>query len=200
MSKRLINIKGLVFVISGPSGSGKTTLLKKVLTHKSLKPKFVKSVSVTTREKRSGERQGRDYFFVSQDEFNRLKKSKKILEWTKYLGYYYGTKRDFVEDTLHKGKHIVLCLDYKGALSIKKLYPKNTITIFIVPPSIQALRKRIKGRCCKTKDEEVRGRLKLASQELRGVNKYDYALKNSDLKTAVKRLKGIILKEIGSVS
>lgn len=196
MNKKLANIKGLIFIISGPSGSGKTTLLKKVLQQKSLKSKFVKSVSLTTRQKRSGEREGRDYFFLNPEEFKRLKKAKKVLEWTKYLGYYYGTKRDFVEKKLHSGKHIALCLDYKGALNIKKLYPMNTVTIFIVPPSIRILRKRIKSRCCKTKEEEISRRLKLASHELRGVNKYDYALKNTNLNTAVNRLKGIILKKI----
>jgi len=190
--------KGLIFVISGPSGSGKTTLLRKVLLHKVLRPKFAKSVSITTRQKRSGEREARDYFFVSPKEFQRLAKAKKILEWTRYLGYYYGTKKDFVEAKLKQGKHIALCLDLKGALKIKKLYPKNTVTIFILPPSIKILRQRIEGRCAKTRQEEILSRLKLAKSELINRRRYDYILKNDNLNNAVNRLKAIILKEVGN--
>lgn len=185
-------------MISGPSGSGKTTLLKKVLLHKALKHKFAKSISLTTRSKRSGERQKKDYFFISLDEFRRLNAAKKILEWTRYLGYYYGTKKDFVEDKLRQGKHIALCLDLKGAQKIKKLYPKNTVTIFILPPSIKVLRQRIEGRCFKTRQEEINGRLKLARAELKEAQQYDYAVKNCNLAEAVNKLKGIILQEIGS--
>jgi guanylate kinase len=124
---------GRIFVVSGPSGSGKTTLLKRALAGKFLKKKFVKSVSITTRPKRSGEREARDYFFVKPLEFRRLNKAKKILEWTRYLGYYYGTKKEFLEERLIEGKHLALCLDHKGALRLKKLYPKNTVTIFVDP-------------------------------------------------------------------
>jgi guanylate kinase len=188
--------KGLIFVISGPSGSGKTTLLSKVLLSKLLTSRFAKSVSVTTRPKRSGERDKKDYFFVSPAEFKRLNSAKKILEWTRYLGYYYGTKKDFVEAKLKQGKHIALCLDLKGALRVKKLYPGNTVTIFILPPSIKILRKRMLGRCSKTKQEEVLSRLRLAKQELKDSGRYDHVLKNVRLDTAVDKLKKIILNEI----
>lgn len=198
MKDKFNKIRGLIFVISGPSGSGKTTLVRGVLLHKVLSRKFVKSISVTTRPKRSGERQNKDYFFVSLKEFRRLNAAKKILEWTRYLGYYYGTKKDFVEGKLKQGKHIALCLDLKGALKIKRLYPENTVTIFILPPSIKILRKRIEGRCAKTRQEEIRSRLKLAKSELKGKSRYDYVLKNSNLTKATSRLKGIILKEIRS--
>ena len=187
---------GLIFVISGPSGSGKTTLLKRALAARLLKNKLAKSISVTTRPKRSGERQARDYFFVNPREFQRLNKSKKILEWTRYLGYYYGTKKDFLEERLNKGKHIALCVDLKGALRLKKLYPQNTVTIFILPPSIKELRKRIEGRCPKTRREEIERRLKLAGCELKNSCRYDYVLKNKNLARAVGRLKEIILQKI----
>ncbi len=188
--------EGLIFVVSGPSGSGKTTLLKRVLESKFLKKKLVKSISITTRPKRSGERQARDYFFVKPPEFQRLNKAKKILEWTRYLGYYYGTKKDFLEEWLNKGKSLALCLDLKGALRLKKLYPENTVTIFVDPPSIKELRKRIEGRCSKTRQEEINMRIRLAERELKNSSRYDYVLKNKNLKNAEEKLKEIILKEI----
>ena len=191
------NKKGLIFVISGPSGSGKTTLLKRVLLDRALRRTLAKSVSVTTRPRRSGECQGRDYFFLRPGEFLRLKKNKKILEWTKYLGYYYGTKKDILEESLKQGRHLALCLDFKGALRLKKLYSRQAITIFVQPPSIKELRKRIEGRCVETKCEEINRRLALAQLELRNSRRYDYVLKNKNLTQAVNRLKGIILKEIG---
>jgi len=186
---------GKIFVISGPSGSGKTTLLKKVLLNKALQKRLAKSVSLTTRPKRSGERQGKDYFFVSPGEFRRLSKAKKILEWTRYLGYDYGTQKDFLEERLRKGKHLALCLDFNGVLALKRLYPENTVSIFIEPPSLNELRKRILGRCPKTKQEEVEKRVEIAVAELKNARKYDYLVKNKNLAQAQSRLKGIILEE-----
>ena len=188
--------KGLIFVISGPSGSGKTTLRDKLFEDKGLKDEFVKSVSLTTRKKRSGEKSGRDYFFITKDEFNSRLKANKILEWTRYLGYYYATARDFVEKQLKQGKNIILCLDLKGALTIKKLYQKNSVSIFILPPSLGALRRRIKGRCSRTRKKEIGERLKLARKELLASHRYDYSVANKNLTQATKELKAIILKEL----
>ncbi|MDD2680049.1 MAG: guanylate kinase [Candidatus Omnitrophica bacterium] len=189
--------QGLLFVISGPSGSGKTTLLGKVLLTKVLRRKLAKSISVTTRSQRSGEREGQDYFFISPAEFRRLHKAKKILEWTRYLGYYYGTKKDALEKSLASGRHLALCLDMRGALRLKRLYPKNTVTVFIEPPSLKELRKRIAGRCCQTKPEEIERRVRLAQAELKNSRRYDYVVKNNNLTQAAARLGDIILKEIG---
>ena len=186
----------MIFVLSGPSGSGKTTLCGLLLKEKALKKMFVKSISCTTRPKRLGEREGRDYFFINESTFLSLRKSKRILEWTKYLGYYYGTKRDLLEVSLAKGKNVLLCLDLKGARRIKKLYPKDTITIFIVPPSVKELRKRIEGRSLETREEEILRRIRRAETELKNVSQYDYSLKNINLVQAVKSLKGIILKKV----
>jgi guanylate kinase len=191
------NIKGLIFIISGPSGSGKTTLLESLLKNKALKRILVKSVSLTTRPRRSTERNSRDYFFITEKEFKRLRKAKKILEWTRYLGYYYATPKDFVEEQLEKRRHLIVSLDLKGALRMKRLCPKNTVTIFILPPSLETLRKRIEGRCHKTEKAEIGQRLKLAQEELLGSYKYDYCLMNKNLPQAVKELQGIILREIG---
>ncbi len=188
--------RGLIFVISGPSGSGKTTLLKKLLTTKELKKRLAKSTSFTTRPKRSGEKNGKDYFFIPKDKFRQKQKAKKILEWTKYLGYYYATPRDYLTEQLKQGKHIVLCLDLKGALKIKRAYPGNTVTIFIAPPSLKVLRDRIEGRCNKTKTEEVKQRLKLARREVIVSHRYDYCLVNKNLHQAVGALRSIILREM----
>jgi len=187
---------GLIFVLSGPSGSGKTTLLRNLFKDKALTKKLIKSISYTTRLKRSNERNNRDYFFITEKQFKREQKAKKILEWTKYLGYYYGTSKDFVDKNLSEGSHLVLCLDLKGALAIKRLYPKNTVTIFINPPSLKALRHRIGKRCNKTKKEEIGERLKLARKEIRASSNYDYCLVNRKLERAVRGLREIILREI----
>jgi guanylate kinase len=188
--------KGLIFVISGPSGSGKTTLRDKLLEDKAFQRKLTKSVSFTTRKKRTNEGHGRDYFFVTEADFKKKDRAKEILEWTKYLGYYYGTPRFFVEKQIRRGKNIILCLDLKGALRIKRLYPKDSVTIFVLPPSIQTLRVRIEKRCQETKKEEIARRLKLAKEELGASRRYDYTIVNKNLERALRELKGIILQEI----
>ncbi len=188
--------RGVIFALSGPSGSGKTTLLKKILENKKLKNKLVKSISFTTRPRRSQERRNKDYFFISEKEFKQRKAAGKIAEWTKYLDYYYGTPKEFLTQQLEQGKNIVLCLDNKGVLSIKRIYPESTVTIFIVPPSLRELRERIETRCNKTKREEIKKRLKLANSELLLSAKYDYRIFNKDLDLAIKELQDIVLSEI----
>jgi len=188
--------KGLIFILSGPSGSGKTTLLKELLRNKDLKGKLVRSVSLTTRPKRSGERQKKDYFFISEEQFRQAQKAKKILEWTKYLGYYYATPKDFVDWRLQDAKNLILCLDLKGAFILKRRYPQNTVTIFVMPPSLDTLLGRITRRCHKTRDEEVRRRLELAQEEVRAAARYDYCVVNKNLSEATGQLKDIILKKL----
>ena len=186
----------MIFVLSGPSGSGKTTLRDLLLKEKSLKKIFVKSVSLTTRPKRLGERNGRDYFFINEEAFLGLRKNKRILEWTRYLGYYYGTKKDLLDAGLKQKKSILLCLDFKGAQRIKRLYPKDAVTIFIIPPSIKELRKRIEGRSVGTREDEILKRISCAEAELKNISKYDYSLKNINLFKAVKEIENIILKSV----
>jgi len=188
--------QGLIFIISGPSGSGKTTLAEKLLGNKTLKNKLARSISFTTRPRRSGEQDKKDYFFISEKRFQQEQKAKKIIEWTKYLGYYYATPKEFIERQLNKAKHIILCLDLKGAFTVKRQYPENTVTVFVLPPSLDTLLHRITARCNKTKEEEVKQRLTLAQQELSAADKYDYCVVNKDLNQAVKQLQGIILNEV----
>jgi len=186
---------GKIFVISGPSGSGKTTLLTKLLQEKQIRKSLIKSCSMTTRPKRSGEREAKEYFFVTLAEFRRLLKAKKILEWTRYLGYYYGTPKEPLEKQLTKGKSVGLCLDLKGARIFKKLYPDNTVTIFVLPPSLSVLKERIQNRCRRTNPQEIRQRLLMARRELQSAGKFDHCILNQNLAAALKELKRIFLQE-----
>jgi guanylate kinase len=195
--RKQIKKRGLIFIVSGPSGSGKTTLVKKLLSTKDLEHKLARSISLTTRSKRSGEQDKKDYFFISEKQFRQELKAQNLLEWTSYLGYYYATPKDFIEEQLKVAKNIILCLDLKGALTLKRRYPRNIVTIFVMPPSLDTLLHRIAKRCNKTKDEEVKQRLKLAQQELQAAGRYDYCLVNKDLAQTTRQLKDIILKEIG---
>jgi len=188
--------KGIIFVISGPSGSGKTTLVKNVLHDKVLRRKLVHSVSLTTRPKRSCERNKKDYFFVTAEQFKKQLKQKKILEWTRYLGYYYATPKGPVDEQLRGGKSVVLCLDLNGARRIRQLYPKNNVTIFVKPPTLGVLTQRIQNRCHKTKALEITKRLNLAKQELLAARRYDYCLINRDLEHVTRELKDIILDNL----
>jgi len=192
------NKKGLVFVVSGPSGSGKTTLVAKLVKDKDLRNAIIKSVSVTTRPRRLKEKPGEAYRFVSRGEFLQLRKTKKLLEWTRYLGYYYATPRDVVEEALRSGRGILLSLDLKGAARIRQLYPRHSVTVFILPPSMGALRERIEKRSPEAKDGEIHRRLQLAEKEILAADTYDYCLVNRDLPKTISRLKKIVLREIGS--
>jgi len=187
--------QGKIFVISGPSGSGKTTLLTSLIQYKQIGKLLVKSCSITTRPKRLKEREGKEYFFIRPAEFRRLLKAKKILEWTRYLGYYYGTPKELLEKQLKRGKSVGLCLDLKGARIIKKVYPQSTVTIFVLPPSLSVLKERIQNRCRQTNQREVAQRMLLAGRELRAAGKFDHCILNQNLAVALKELKSIFLQE-----
>lgn len=188
--------RGWLFVVSGPSGSGKTSLAERVLEEKSIKLKVKKNVSYTTRPKRSLEKSKRDYFFVGDKEFIQGIKEKKFLEWTRYLGYYYGTLKETVDKQLSNGKYVLLCVDLKGAMRLKRLYPKNITTVFIMPPSILELEQRIRKRCSKSTEEEITKRVKLAKKEILAADKFDYCLVNKDLEKTAEQFKRIILDRI----
>jgi guanylate kinase len=186
---------GKIFVVSGPSGSGKTTLVSRLVREKELRKRLIKSVSLTTRRKRPGEKNGRDYFFASGKEFKDSRRKQKILEWTKYLGYYYATPKDFVDCRLKEGKNVILCLDLIGARKIRRFYPEEAVTIFIIPPSLAELKARIEKRS-RTAARELRQRLRLAQDEVAGSREYDYTVVNGNFLQALKELKEIILGEI----
>jgi len=190
--------QGRIFVVSGPSGCGKTTLIRALLKDKELKNILARSISITTRPRRPGEREGMDYFFVSEQEFKRRLGKKKILEWTRFLHYYYGTPRDYVERQMERNRSIALCLDIRGALRIKKMYPGRSTIIFILAPSIDTLKERISRRRCRTGDKVLRSRMKIARKELLRAKEYDYRVVNDNFSLALKRLKGIIIRKLGN--
>lgn len=191
-----MSISQAIFVISGPSGSGKTTLLKGVLSDRVLRKKLARSVSYTTRPKRSGEKNGRDYCFISEGEFKEKLKAKKLLEWTRYLGYYYGTPKELFSGKNAGKPGIVLCLDIKGAYRLKELYAEHTVLIFVMPLSLKLLPQRMQKRCNRTGALEIEQRLELAEEEVRASAHYDYRIVNKDLGRAIEALRTIIKKEL----
>ncbi len=190
--------KGKIIIISGPSGSGKTTLYKKLLTSKKFKRRLVRSVSITTRPKRKGEKHGRDYFFVSLKMFAHKKRSGHFLESEQVFGNRYGTPNKNVQDLLRAGKNVLLCIDVKGAKSVRRKFPKAA-TIFIKTTSLAVLAARLKGRGSEQKSV-VAQRLKTAKKELREAKKYKYVVINDNLRAAYGKLEAIIASEISSAS
>lgn len=187
----MVKDKAKLFVFSAPSGSGKTTIVRDVL---SSHPDFVFSISATTRKKRSTEIDGKDYFFVSVDEFKKRIDDGDFIEWEKFYDYYYGTLREQIDENIRKGLHTVFEVDVKGGLSIKKVY-KNSVLIFIAPPSIEELKDRLIKRNTET-DEDLKKRIERAEMELSFKNQFDYIVFNIDLEEAKKEVKRIIENEI----
>ena len=179
--------RGKIFAFSAPSGAGKTTILKQVLKDY---PEIVFSVSATTRKKRSDEVNGREYFFISEDEFKKRIEKGEFIEWEKFYDYYYGTLKSFVNQNLEEGKSVFLELDVNGALNIKKLYP-DSVLIFIAPPSFDELIMRLKKRNTET-EEDLKKRIKRAKMELSLKNKFDYFVVNNYLDKAVSEVKKIV--------
>lgn len=182
--------KGILFVLTAPSGAGKTTLLDMLLR---AVPLLEYSVSVTTRPPRRGEVDGEDYSFTTRAEFEKLLAEGEFLEHAVVYDNYYGTRRSVIERALSAGKDIILDIDARGALQVmEKNYP--AVCVYIMPPSIEELEKRLKGR--KTDSEEViRKRLSLAREEMGYAERYDYVVVNDDLQAAFEGLRAIILAE-----
>jgi len=182
--------KGLLIVVSAPSGSGKTTLCRNIV---SSRPNTTYSISATTRPTRKGEKNGRDYLFLSTDEFEEKKQRGEFLEWANVFGEYYGTIRQLVENTRNEGKDIVLNIDIQGASQVKERCPE-AVLIFILPPSIGILEQRLRNRKSDTEDEILK-RLQLAKTEISKIDNYDYVVVNKDIKDSVSKLLAIITAE-----
>ncbi len=182
-----MNQKGIIIVVSGFSGAGKGTVMK-ALTAKY--DKYALSISATTRNPRPGEENGREYFFVSNEEFEKLIKENGLIEHAGYVDHYYGTPRKFVEDQLDAGKDVILEIEIQGALQIKEQYPE-AVLLFIMPPSAVELKKRLTGRGTET-EEVIAQRLKRAKEESVGIEKYDYIVVNDDLDECVEQVHDII--------
>jgi guanylate kinase len=185
------NDKARLFVFSAPSGSGKTTIVRDVLSNN---PDFVFSISATTRKKRSTEIEGKDYFFLSVDEFKKRIENGDFVEWEKFYDYYYGTFKEQIDENIRQGLHTVFEVDVKGALSIKKAY-SNSVLIFIAPPSLEEIRERLIKRNTET-EEDLKKRIERSEMELGFKDRFDYIVSNIDLEIAKKEVNRIIEKEI----
>lgn len=182
--------QGLLVIISGPSGTGKGTIVKELVN--SSDP-IVLSVSATTRKPRVGEQHGVNYYFVTREEFDHLVETDGMLEHAEYCGNCYGTPRKPVEEALEKGMDVILEIDVQGALQIKEKWPE-CVTMFILPPSVEVLEKRLRDRG--TEDEEtVRKRMSQLDRELTFVKQYDYAVVNRELDVAVDDVRAILRAE-----
>lgn len=166
--------------ISAPSGSGKTTLCKAL---QDAKPSIQWSISYTTRERRTMEKNGVDYHFISLDEFEDLIMKGYFMEWENVHGFYYGTSKVSLEKAIEKNNVLLLEMDVKGSMRIKKLYPENTYSIFIIPPSIGHLRKRLKNRGTDS-EKRIEIRLKRFEEEMEFQKNFDYVMVNEDLELA----------------
>lgn len=182
--------KGRIFIISAPSGCGKTTLGSGLLN---AGLGLNNSISMTTRPRRPGEEEGKDYYFVPQRKFQRLIRGKKFFEWTKTYGWYYGTPKKAVMDLLKKGKDVLLSIDVKGAMNVRRLFA-DTVLIFIMPPSINELKQRLNSRASDGK-KEIEKRLRIVKKEISYAGKYDYNVVNDRIVNAISKLKAIVLAE-----
>lgn len=186
-----LNERGLLIVISGPSGVGKGTVrraLFEIPNHD-----LTYSVSMTTRKPRPGEVDGVDYYFVSREEFEQRIKGEKFLEWSEFVGHYYGTPKDKVEEKLDEGLEVVLEIEVNGALQIRREI-KDAVFIFIVPPGKKALYDRLLNRGTES-EELIKERLEKAENEFLLAHKYDYIVVNDDVKNAADRIFAIIRAE-----
>jgi guanylate kinase len=180
---------GKLIVVSAPSGAGKTTIVKAILEKY---PSMLFSVSAATRPKRETEVDGKDYFFLSRQEFERRIRAGELVEWEEIYGTLYGTLKSEVNKALSSGKAMLFDIDVKGGLSIKRTYPNDSVLIFIKPPSIEILEARLRGR--KTEDEMTfRRRMDRVAMELGLASQFDYQVVNDDLQTAIAEVDKLVM-------
>lgn len=182
--------KGLLLVVSAPSGGGKGTILKELFAQDD---NLRLSVSATTRAPRPGEEHGKQYYFISREEFESLISQNKMLEHAEYVGNYYGTPRDPVEEWLAAGNDVVLEIEVQGGTQVKKLMPE-CVSIFILPPSMKVLEERLRGRGTEA-EETVQKRLSTARREIPQAKEYDYIVFNDRLEDAVNDIQSILRAE-----
>lgn len=185
-----MNDCGMLVVVAGPSGAGKTTLAKH-LVDKIPDTRF--SVSCTTRPRRGNEREGRDYHFLSEKEFERLREEGYFLEWARVHGRLYGTPGEWVRERLREGLNVVLDIDVQGALQVRERHPA-AVLVFVLPPSVEKLRGRLTGRGTDT-DEEVERRMTAAVEEVGWAPAFDYLVVNDDLEKARRQVESVMISE-----
>ncbi len=184
------NLEGLYIVVSAPSGTGKTSVLREVLK---MCPNLLFSVSYTTRPPRPGEKDGKDYYFITEEAFKDKLDRGEFAEWEENYGYLYGTSSKTMKEFLQKGFDLVLDIDWRGAKTLKKNYPGG-VFVFILPPSTDELEKRLRGRGVESK-QNIDKRLAKALDEIKEIIWYDYLIFNDHLETAVDTLRSIYVAE-----
>ena len=182
--------RGILIVVSGFSGSGKGTLMKELLSRYD---NYALSVSATTRRPRPGEEEGREYFFKTTGEFEKMIAKDALIEYARYVDNYYGTPRTYVEEQLAAGRDVVLEIEIQGALKVKEKFP-DTLLLFVTPPTAGELRRRLVGRGTETMDV-IEYRMSRAKEEAEGMDRYDYLIINDDLDECVREMHGIIQGE-----
>lgn len=182
--------KGTLIVISAPSGAGKGTVISKLLEKEN---NLWLSVSATNRAPRTNDKEGVTYYFYSKEEFENKIKEGYFLEYAEYAGNYYGTPKKFIEEKLNKGIDVILEIEIQGAMQIKKLIPE-ALFIFIMPPTLEELKRRLVGRNTDSK-EKIIERFKIAYKEINEVSKYNYVVVNDEVNNAVSKIQAIIKAE-----
>jgi guanylate kinase len=194
-SNSLAKRKGIIFILSAPSGAGKTTLYNGLRT---IYPEIRLSVSCTTRTRRPGEVNGRDYRFLSEGDFNKLKSRGAFAEWAKVHDYFYGTPKKPLDINIRAGRDVLLDIDVQGARQIKRVYPQ-AVSIFLLPPSLSELKRRLATRGTDGK-ETIRRRLANARGEIDEIIHYDYYVINREVKNAVRVLSAVVEAERAKTS
>ena len=182
-----MNHQGILVVVSGFSGAGKGTLMKELLKKYD---NYALSISATTRAPREGETDGKEYFFVSKEQFEKMRDEQKLIEYAQYVNNYYGTPKEYVEQKMAEGKDVILEIEIQGALKVKKRFP-DALLLFVTPPSAEELRRRLVGRGTETL-EVINARLARAAEEASGMEAYDYLLINDDLDRCVEEMHQLI--------
>ena len=185
-----MNKKGILIVVSGFSGAGKGTIMKELLKRYD---NYALSISATTRQPREGEEDGREYFFKTIDEFEKMIAKDELIEYARYVENYYGTPRAYVEEQLENGKDVILEIEIQGALKVKEKLP-DTLLLFVTPPSAAELEHRLVGRGTETR-EVIASRMHRAKEEALGMDQYDYLVVNDDLDQCVEEVHEIIQSE-----
>ncbi len=187
--------KGKIIILSAPSGTGKSTIISRLMEHPELKLQF--SISATSRQPRGGECHGREYYFLTPEEFASRVEKGDFVEWEEvYHGTCYGTLRAEVERVVGNGGNLIMDIDVKGALNVKRQFGDDAVAIFVMPPSVEELERRLRGRATDS-EESVRKRLDKAEYEMSFAPKFDIEVINDSLDRAVEEVAGIIMKGVG---